>query len=69
MPVVMHWFNKIVRHGEKSHLICFNNIENILTYPELRFDFKPSMIFIICSFVTDSNLKLEQTFSFRYFLY
>ena len=42
-------------------------IENIPSYPKLSFDFKPSMIFIICSFVTD--LKLEQTYSFGYFLY
>ena len=69
MSVVMHLFNKIVRHGEISHLICFNNIETIPSYPEMRFDFKPSMIFIICSFVTDTNLSLEPTSSFRYFLY
>ena len=69
MTVVMHRFNKIVRQGEISRLICFNNIENSPSYPKLRFDFKPSMIFSICSFVTDSNLKLEQTSSFVYFLY
>ena len=51
------WYNFcnfiFFRKYASVNLSCFNNIENNPSYPELRFDFKPSMICIIGSFVTD----------------